>query len=69
MTELTALKILKIGIDGVIYFIDEIHLEFNSLESKNVPIEIMVEISQQRKQRKHIVRNFSSLYAYGKATT
>lgn len=40
---------------GVIYFIDEIHLEFNSLESKNVPIEVMVEISQQRKQRKHIV--------------
>ena len=40
---------------GVIYFIDEIHLEFNSLESKNVPIEVMIEISQQRKQRKHIV--------------
>lgn len=40
---------------GVIYLIDEIHLELNSLESKNVDIEIMVEISQQRKQRKHIV--------------
>lgn len=40
---------------GVIYFIDEIHLEFNSLESKNTPIEVMIEISQQRKQRKHIV--------------
>lgn len=40
---------------GVIYFIDEIHLEFNSLESKNIDIEIMVEVSQQRKQRKHIV--------------
>lgn len=43
------------GIYGVIYFIDEIHLEFNSLESKNVPIEVMIEVSQQRKQRKHIV--------------
>ncbi len=43
------------GYFGVIYFIDEIHLEFNSLESKNIPIEVMVEISQQRKQRKHIV--------------
>lgn len=43
------------GEQGVIYFIDEIHLEFNSLESKNVPIEVMVEVSQQRKQRKHIV--------------
>lgn len=40
---------------GVLYFIDEIHLEFNSLESKNIDIEVMIEISQQRKQRKHIV--------------
>ena len=39
----------------MLYLIDEIHLEFNSLESKNIPIEIMVEVSQQRKQRKHIV--------------
>lgn len=46
---------LENGQNGVIYFIDEIHLEFNSLESKNVPIEVMVEVSQQRKQRKHIV--------------
>lgn len=43
------------GYEGVVYLIDEIHLEFNSLESKNIPIEVMVEISQQRKQRKHIV--------------
>lgn len=43
------------GTFGVIYFIDEIHLEFNSLESKNVPIEVMIEVSQQRKQRKHII--------------
>ena len=43
------------GQEGVLYFIDEIHLEFNSLESKNVPIEVMIEVSQQRKQRKHIV--------------
>lgn len=40
---------------GVIFFVDEIHLELNSLESKNIPVEVMVEISQQRKQRKHIV--------------
>ena len=40
---------------GVIYFIDEIQLEYNSLESKNIPIEVFVEIAQQRKQRKHIV--------------
>lgn len=49
------LKNIENGYEGVIYFIDEIHLEFNSLESKNIDIEIMIEVSQQRKQRKHIV--------------
>lgn len=43
------------GNEGVIYAIDEIHLEFNSLESQNISIEEMIEISQQRKQRKHII--------------
>lgn len=52
---LKSLTSIENGYNGVIYFIDEIHLEFNSLESKNIPIEAMVEISQQRKQRKHIV--------------
>ena len=41
--------------EGVIYLIDEIQLYFNSLESKNINPEVMTEISQQRKQRKHIV--------------
>ena len=50
-----SLTSIENGQDGVLYFIDEIHLEFNSLESKNIPIEVMVEVSQQRKQRKHIV--------------
>lgn len=40
---------------GVIFLIDEIQLYFNSLESKNINPEVMVQISQQRKQRKHIV--------------
>lgn len=52
---LSSLKDIENGEYGVIYFIDEIHLEMNSLESKSIPIEVMVEISQQRKQRKHIV--------------
>lgn len=43
------------GYEGVLYLIDEIHLEFNSLESKNMSIEEMTEFAQQRKQRKHIV--------------
>ena len=52
---INCLKELENGEEGILYLIDEIHLEFNSLESKNIPIEIMVEVSQQRKQRKHIV--------------
>lgn len=40
---------------GVVYLIDEIHLELNSLESQNIDIDIMIEISQQRKQRKKII--------------
>lgn len=43
------------GMYGVLFLIDEIHLEFNSLESRNISIEEMIEFSQQRKQRKHIV--------------
>ena len=54
-TGLDDLKNIENGEKGVIYFIDELHLELNSLESKNIDVEIMVEISQQRKQRKHIV--------------
>ena len=52
---LDMLTTLKNDKDGVIYLIDEFHLELNSLESKNIPIEIMTEISQQRKQRVHII--------------
>lgn len=49
------MKALENGEEGIVYLIDEIHLEFNSLESKNIPIDVMIEVSQQRKQRKHIV--------------
>lgn len=54
-TGLDCLKYINNGEYGVIYLIDELHLELNSLESKNIDIDVMVEISQQRKQRKHIV--------------
>ncbi len=43
------------GVYGVIYILDEIHLILNSLESKGVPLSIIVELSQQRKQRKLIL--------------
>lgn len=52
---LDCLKNIENGQFGVIYFIDEIHLELNSLESKNIDMDVIVELSQQRKQRKHIV--------------
>lgn len=52
---LDSLKSIENGFDGVLYFIDEIHLELNSLESKNIDMDVIVELSQQRKQRKHIV--------------
>lgn len=43
------------GESGVIYLVDEIQLYLNSLESKNINMDVMTQISQQRKQRKHIV--------------
>lgn len=52
---LDSLKKFENGYAGVLYLIDEIHLEWNSLESKNISIEEMIEFAQQRKQRKHIV--------------
>ena len=45
----------KNGMDGVIFLIDEIQLYFNSLGSKNIDMEVMQQISQQRKQRIHII--------------
>jgi hypothetical protein len=43
------------GEHGMIYLIDEIQLYLNSLESKNINLDVVTQISQQRKQRKHIV--------------
>ena len=40
---------------GVIYFIDEIQLLFNSLESRQMDLNLFTTICQQRKKRKHIV--------------
>lgn len=49
------LKKYKNGFRGVIFLIDEIHLYFNSLQSKNINMDVMTQIAQQRKQRIHIV--------------
>lgn len=52
---LDTLKYISNGDLGVVFLIDELHLELNSLESKNIDVDVMVEISQQRKQRKKII--------------
>lgn len=49
------LKKHKNGDKGVIFLIDEIQLYMNSLQSKNINMDVMTQISQQRKQRIHIV--------------
>lgn len=50
-----ALTNVNNGFNGVIYLIDEIHTYFNALDSKNIPVHVFTEISQQRKQRKLII--------------
>lgn len=43
------------GINGVIYFLDEIHVLWNSLESKEIPISEMACFCQMRKDRRVII--------------
>ena len=43
------------GDNGVVFLLDEIQIEFNSLESKQMNIPIFELVCQQRKQRKHII--------------
>lgn len=43
------------GYAGIILFLDEIHAEFNSLESKKIDPAWFTVISQQRKRRLHVV--------------
>lgn len=43
------------GIYGIIYFLDEIHVLWNSLESKDIPISEMATFCQMRKDRRVII--------------
>jgi len=43
------------GTDGIIFFIDEIHILWNSLESKDIPISEMACFCQMRKNRRVII--------------
>lgn len=43
------------GINGIVFFLDEIHVLWNSLESKEVPISEMACFCQMRKDRRVII--------------
>lgn len=54
-TDYNQLKTLKNGIKGIIFLIDEIHVLWNSLESKDIPISEMACFCQMRKDRRVII--------------
>lgn len=43
------------GTDGIVFFLDEIHVLWNSLESKQIPISEMATFCQMRKDRRVII--------------
>lgn len=54
-TDYSQLFTLSNGVDGIIFLIDEIHVLWNSLESKNIPVSEMAVFCQMRKDRRMIV--------------
>lgn len=43
------------GTEGIVFFLDEVHILWNSLESKNIPISEMACFCQMRKDRRVII--------------
>ena len=54
-TSYDQLSELDNGIEGVIFLLDELHILWNSLESKNIPFSEMACFCQMRKARRVIV--------------
>lgn len=54
-TDYEQLKTLDNGTDGIIFFLDELHILWNSLESKDIPISEMACFCQMRKNRRVII--------------
>lgn len=54
-TDYSQLKELSNGTNGIIFVLDEIHILWNSLESKDVPISEMACFCQMRKDRRVIL--------------
>ena len=61
-TQYEQLSEITNGIYGVIYLIDEIHVLWNSLESKNIPISEMAIFAQMRKDRR-VILGTSQVYS------
>lgn len=61
-TDYEQLKTLDNGIEGIIFFLDEVHILWNSLESKDIPISEMACFCQMRKNRRVIIGT-SQLYS------
>lgn len=55
MTDWRDLLTIRNGTNGVIFAIDEIHSEYDSSKWKDIPEDLLSEISQQRKQRVKII--------------
>lgn len=54
-TDYSQLSELSNGVEGIIFLLDEIHVLWNSLESKEVPISEMACFCQMRKDRRVII--------------
>ena len=54
-TDYEQLKTLNNGINGIIFFLDELHILWNSLESKDIPVSEMACFCQMRKNRRVII--------------
>lgn len=54
-TDYSQITDLTNGIEGVIFLIDEIHVVWNSLESKNIDFSQMAAFAQMRKDRRVII--------------
>lgn len=54
-TDYSQLSELSNGVEGIIFFLDEIHILWNSLESKEIPISEMACFCQMRKNRRVII--------------
>lgn len=61
-TDYSQLTTLSNGVEGIIFLLDEIHVLWNSLESKDIPISEMACFCQMRKDRR-VILGTSQVYS------